>query len=272
LAVGLCAAIVFFVTGQFASASSTSRTVTGTAPGCTARLTTTATEASITVIKGCSSNNYWLSSWSAPSDIPGHDHPQQLYKVDGTAPYSVLLPPCFWQVDFAERSSPPGNAGGLIHYVVGLLGGTQCVSTTTTTVPGVTTTSEPSTPPTTTGATTTTTTTSGGGTTTTTTTVPGGGTTTTTAPGSSGTTTTSTTGPGIKSLQGTTTTVAPGSATTVVGGGLPTSGSSSGPPLAFTGANIVKMVMAGIIAIALGLIIVDVASERRRNSALRRQD
>lgn len=85
-------------------------------------------------VAGCTNGVYALSSWSAQSAVLGTSHPQALFRRVTGPPWTVALPPCFWQVDFSELS--PDH-----HFLAAHLGGQPCAPTTTsTTGPAVSTT------------------------------------------------------------------------------------------------------------------------------------
>jgi hypothetical protein len=237
---------------------STAATISGSAPGCSVTLHFSPTSVRAGV-HGCTGGDYYLSSWSAPSDVPRLSRPQTLYASASSAPWEVSLPPCFWQVDFAQRSAPPGQPATVRHLIAATLGGTTCPTTTTTTV-ATTSTTLPVTSTTLPV---------------TTTTIPQS-TTTTTIPG----TTTTTTAPG----SGTTTTTLPPTITSVPGGGQTTPVTTvptaellqQSPPIAtkavspgshqlpFTGANSELLVAAGLVVLGTGGVLVYSATAGRR--------
>ena len=79
-----------------------------------------------------------LTSWAAQSASYPTSKPQTLFARTTHAPWTVALPPCFWQVDF-RRISPT------VEFAAGRLGGHACPATTTTTAaaPKTTTTISP---------------------------------------------------------------------------------------------------------------------------------
>jgi hypothetical protein len=107
---------------------------------CRAKLVIGPSTATAIVLHGCRNGEYWLASWATQSDNFATSHPQRLFDSAGPLQpgqheLTVNLPnkpPCFFQVDFALRSSPPGQPGTR-HIVVAQLGQTQdCMSPTPT--------------------------------------------------------------------------------------------------------------------------------------------
>lgn len=181
--------------------------VSGSDGPCSVTITIGASSATATVT-GCSGPHYYLSSWAATSPTYSPTLPQTLVDSTNQAPWTVQLPTtsCYYQVDFAYRSSPPGTPAEVRDYIAGHLGtipGCGTTTTTTTTIPTTTTTAGGSGTTTTTIADPTTTTTIGD--TTTTTVAP---TTTTTSPTTTSTTPTTT-------VDGTTTTTTVPPVTTI---------------------------------------------------------
>src|SRR6202022_4711775 len=94
---------------------------------------------------GCTGGHFYLTTWIAQSDVFATSHPQYFYATTNKAPWTVPLPPCFWQADFAKLTAAP-PAGERLEFVAGKLGGSVCPTTTTstsTTVPVTTTTTVP---------------------------------------------------------------------------------------------------------------------------------
>jgi hypothetical protein len=210
-----------WVVATGSSAGASPATVQGSAPNCKVKLSFTPTEVHAIVLAGCQGSDFYLLSWSVPNFAFS---PQTLFRSTNEAPYTVALPPCRWQVDFALLSAPPGVRGHSHKLYATRVGGRPCstVTTTSTTKPPTSTTS---TIPKTTS--------------TTATTVPDG---TTTVPPS---TTTSTT------VRPTTTTVQAAS---------PVPASATEPPhpdggLAFTGANTRLLLCIALAAIGAGLLL-----------------
>lgn len=243
--VGLCGIGALLVGQTSSGASTTVMTVKGSGANCKVTLDIGSTSVTANILSGCQGGDYYLSTWVAQSNVHKTSLPQYLYRTTNHAPWTVALPPCFYQVDFARLSSPPSlraTSSGAAHtgrvYIAGALGGAACRTTTTTsgpttTLPKSTTTT---TEPTTTSSSTTSTTVHKGTTTTSTTTH-------TKPPTTLGTTTTTTTthhpdGPG-------------GVAGTSSGGSgtPPTHGGS----LAFTGFAVLMGVFIAMCLIGCGL-------------------
>jgi hypothetical protein len=98
-------------------------TVTADNPTCSLSLAISPSSVTATVA-GCSNGVYALSSWSAQSAVLSTSHPQTLFQRVTGPPWTVALPPCFWQVDFSELSP-------VRHILVGHLGGQPCRPPTT---------------------------------------------------------------------------------------------------------------------------------------------
>jgi hypothetical protein len=179
----------------------------GTPGGCSVSLRFTATTVTAVPSAACTGTDYWLESWNAQNDILGKNGPQTLYASTNKAPWTIGLPPCYWQVDFVYRTTTPGSAIGTHKNIAYKLGGSACSTGTTTT-----TTVAPTTTTTTVAPTTTTT----------------ASTTSTTAP-----TAVATTVPGVSQH-----TAPLGASTTTIGTAGPAPATSQGTaPLAFTGSN-----------------------------------
>jgi hypothetical protein len=100
-------------------------TVTVDDPACSLSLAIGPTSVTATVA-GCSSGVYALSSWNTQSAVLRTSHPQTLFEQVTGLPWTVALPPCFWQVDFSELTP-------IHHTLARRLGGQPCAAATTTT-------------------------------------------------------------------------------------------------------------------------------------------
>jgi hypothetical protein len=243
--VGVCGATMLAFTQN--SVAATTGTVQGSRPDCSVQLTFTSTSVTADIRSGCKGGDFYLTSWTTRSNVPATSHPQVIFASTNRAPWTVPLPQCYWQVDFARRSTPPPMKATNRELVVGRLGGAACKSgpTTTTTTVATTTTTVPKTT-TTVHVTTTTSTTS----TTVKTTTPPHSTTTTTA------------------AVGTTTTVTP------TAGGPPDGPTPAGPTtpatsshggLAFTGFEALMTLFIALALIGCGIAAV-LAARRARST------
>lgn len=223
----VCLAV--YVTSGFHHVSAA--TVSASNPDCTVSLKFTATSVQADILKGCTGGDFYLSSWAAQSDVYASSKPQHFFAATNQAPWTVPLPPCYWQVDFARRTAAPPN-GQRTEFVTGRLGGTSCYVPPTTTATTVATTSSTAAPSTTSSSTSTTTA------------APLSTQSTSAASGSTGTPVSE------APTDGSTTTLAPPVAST--------------GHLAFTGANDLLIVLAGLGAITLGM--ATLASSWKRGS------
>ncbi len=98
-------------------------TVTADNQACSLSLAISPGSATATVA-GCSNGVYALSSWRVPSATRNPSHPQTLFRRVTGPPWTVALPPCFWQVDFAELSP-------VHHILTSHIGGQPCARATT---------------------------------------------------------------------------------------------------------------------------------------------
>lgn len=220
VATGLSAIVCMavYVAGGFHHVSAA--TVSASTQDCTISLKFTTTSVQADMLSGCTGGDFYLSSWAAQSDAYSSSKPQHFFAATNQAPWIVPLPPCYWQVDFARRTAAPPN-GQRTEFVAGRLGGKSCYVPPTTTATTVATTSS-------------------------------------TAPSTTMSATTTTAAPPLVSNQSTS--AASGSTATAVSA-APTDGSTTtlAPPvalsghLAFTGANDLLIVLAGLTAITLGM-------------------
>lgn len=127
--------------GPAATAATTS--VAGPTAKCAVTLSVTSTTAAATILHGCTGGNYYLTSYSANSNFK-HQH---LDAYTNKAPWTVALPPCFYQVDFTLRTGPPGNPNNRVLNIAYLQGGTTCPTTTTSSTTSTTVHTTPTTQP-----------------------------------------------------------------------------------------------------------------------------
>jgi len=108
----------------------------GTSSSCHVQLNVTKTEASVTIESGCTGSGYWLISYTTQSDVWQTSHPQHFYASSGDAPpWTVALPPCYWQIDFVQRDTPPPASDPERVFIAGELGGNGVCSKPVTTNP-----------------------------------------------------------------------------------------------------------------------------------------
>jgi hypothetical protein len=129
--VGVCGATMLAFTQS--SVAATSGSVQGTKPDCSVQLTFKATTVTANIRSGCKGGDFYLTSWSTQSNVLKKSHPQYFFATTNHAPWTIGLPKCYWQVDFARRSTAPPAKADNREFVVGRLGGSVCTTGSTTT-------------------------------------------------------------------------------------------------------------------------------------------
>lgn len=137
----LACAGALVVAGGPSFASGTPTAVYGSDATCAVDIQVGSTSATAVLLSGCQGSDYWLSSWVTHSGTYQPGASQQLLDATDRAPWTVRLPtgqPCYYQVDFSERQTPPGHSGGARTLIASTTGQTSACSSATTTVTSTT--------------------------------------------------------------------------------------------------------------------------------------
>ena len=133
----VCVGIFLWLLSSAAPSEAAGTSFSGSTPDCSVTINVSGTTASAVIHSGCTGGNFYLESWTAQSDNPATSGPQKIFAFTNTQPFTVNLPPCFWQVDFVRRYVSPGtwntSAAKGPEHIVGGLGGGACPTTTTST-------------------------------------------------------------------------------------------------------------------------------------------